>query len=77
MENAYIDSFDQNSSKIGGYPAFEQSDPREYKRSENFVLLLMIGNETMKDIGILNFFIKQKDLVNKDFSNIFSYFDND
>lgn len=81
----YVDLFDENSSKIGGYPAFEQYDPRDcvsygnpvYERSQYSVLLLMMGSKTLQGIGTLNFFIKEKDLINKDFSNVLASFDAD
>ena len=79
LRNAYVEKFNHKSSKIGGYPTFAQGDPREFHKysNEKYILLFMMGNtrEIMQGDGILNFFIKKKDLFKKDFSNILAYFD--
>ncbi|MFD3447414.1 YwqG family protein [Microbacteriaceae bacterium 4G12] len=64
--------------KIGGYPFFTQTDPRE--RENNYsnydILLLQIDtddgeNEIMwGDSGVANFFIKKEDLLNLNFANV-------
>ena len=71
----YSDSFDEYKSKIGGYPAFEQCDPRDNCEYKDYVLLFMIGRQMMGNDGILNFFIKEEDLVKKDFSSVLAHFD--
>lgn len=70
--------------RLGGYPSFTQSDPREYNIPENFELLLQIdsvedeeGNQATMwgDMGIANFFIDPEALKNKDFSNVYYNWD--
>lgn len=76
---SYIDKFNFKSSKIGGYPIFEQYDPREASEyiKGNYILLFMMGNtsDIMQGDGILNFFIRERDLLKKDFSKILAHFD--
>ena len=67
-------------SKIGGYPYFTQSDPREYDDLDSYdTVLLQIdsmddakGNvQTMwGDSGVCNFFINKEKLKNLDFSDV-------
>lgn len=70
-----------NGHKIGGFPYFTQSDPREMEdRYPDYeILLLQIdtdydqgkGTEIMwGDAGVANFFIKEEDLRNLDFSKV-------
>ncbi|MDQ0256344.1 uncharacterized protein YwqG [Evansella vedderi] len=73
----YCDTFLGEGHKIGGYPYFTQSDPREYEERfvDHNILLLQIDSEFDKDImwgdaGVANFFIKRKDLLNLNFSNV-------
>lgn len=64
--------------KIGGYPCFTQTDPRE--RETNYsgydILLLQIDTDDGEndimwgDSGVANFFIKEEDLRNLNFSNV-------
>ena len=73
----YEETFAGDGHKIGGYPFFTQTDPRdeddEYEEYE--VLLFQMDSETETnimwgDMGVANFFIKEKDLQNLDFSGV-------
>ncbi len=66
---------DAVGSRIGGYPFFTQSDPREYNDDlKDYELLFQIdthgGIIMWGDSGVANFFIKKEDLANKDFSKV-------
>ncbi|MCM1508323.1 MAG: YwqG family protein [Ruminococcus flavefaciens] len=91
-ENGYIDchkneygveyeEYDDSYSghKVGGYPFFTQSDPRDDKMLEYYDFLLFqldtdyIGKEDVTmwgDCGVGNFFINSEKLKNKDFSDV-------
>lgn len=61
--------------KMLGYPFFTQEDPRNNKQYKNYdTLLLQIDSEgkyiLWGDVGVGNFFIPQKSLLKKDFSNV-------
>lgn len=64
-------------TRLGGYPSFTQSDPRE-DDFENYELLLQIDSESegendyimWGDCGIANFFIAPEDLKKCDFSKV-------
>lgn len=76
MYNEYMNS----GSKIGGYAYFTQSDPRMYNKniSEDYELLFQIDtddNLMWGDSGVGNWFIKNEDLKNKNFSNVFYNWD--
>jgi uncharacterized protein YwqG len=65
----YYDSFLGDSHKIGGYPFFTQSDPRDYEPRllEHEILLLQIDTDDeigimWGDSGIAHFFIRKDDL---------------
>ncbi|RPF57077.1 YwqG family protein [Aquisalibacillus elongatus] len=73
----YNDTFLGDGHKVGGYPYFTQSDPRDYEKSYvgQDILLLQIDSDFDKgimwgDSGIANFFIKKEDLLNLNFSNV-------
>ena len=86
--NKYVDDdssdeyYDEGiGHKIGGYPYFTQSDPREYNESlQDYDYLLFQldtdddddGNERVMwgDSGIGNFFIRTQDLKNCNFSDV-------
>lgn len=73
----YEELFPAVGHKIGGYPFFTQSDPRtndKYK-NESFILLFQMDTDGDNDImwgdaGVGNFFIKEQDLREKNFSKI-------
>jgi uncharacterized protein YwqG len=69
--------FRSTGHKIGGYPYFTQTDPRESEKysSEEYRLLFQMDTDGKADImwgdvGVANFFITQSDLENKDFSRV-------
>lgn len=73
----YFEYFSGDGHRIGGYPYFTQSDPREnIKKTESHsILLLQIdSDDTIEcmfgDVGVANFFIKKEDLLKKDFTNV-------
>lgn len=73
--DSYADEFTGDGHKIGGYPCFTQSDPRDDATMYNGydILLLQIDTDTnimWGDSGVANFFIKKEDLLNLDFSKV-------
>lgn len=72
--------YDENFSsghKIGGYPFFTQTDPREYGNKEYTTLLLQIDSDFNKeyeimwgDVGVANFFATPRQLKMLDFSGV-------
>lgn len=71
----YVAHYGAMGHKIGGYAEFTQSDPRENSNSDFNILLLQIDmddelNIMWGDAGVANFFIKEEDLKNLDFSKI-------
>lgn len=79
----YSEVFSANGHRLGGYPVFTQTDPREYNENiQDYILLLQIdtddvdGNEIMwGDSGVGNFFIHPDDLKKRDFSKVFYNWD--
>jgi uncharacterized protein YwqG len=71
--------FEGEGHKIGGYAYFTQSDPREYdksKRSDIQLLQIDTDDEIMfGDSGVGHIFINEQDLINKDFSQAYFYWD--
>jgi uncharacterized protein YwqG len=74
LEDELFEKFSSAGHKIGGYPFFSQSDPREYfKKFKDYILLFqMDGDEKIMwgDAGVGNFFIHPHDLAKKDFSKV-------
>ncbi|WIY63420.1 YwqG family protein [Bacillus arachidis] len=73
----YEESFESLGHKIGGYPFFTQSDPREWDESyqKHNILLLQIDTDDSLgimwgDCGVANFFINKEDLINLDSTNV-------
>lgn len=73
----YSETISSEGHKIGGYPYFTQTDPREYseKLQEHNVLLFQMDSDykiniMWGDCGVANFFIRREDLLNFDFSNV-------
>jgi uncharacterized protein YwqG len=64
--------------KMGGYPCFRQWDPRRkaYKEYEILLLQLFCGAWS-SDHGALSFFIREKDLRERDFSRVMYHWDVD
>ncbi|WP_349409922.1 YwqG family protein [Pseudalkalibacillus sp. SCS-8] len=73
---AYAGAFRGEGHKIGGYPFFTQTDPRDdEKYKEHEILLLQIDTDDENgimwgDAGVANFFIKKEDLLNLHFENV-------
>ena len=74
---SYSDTFSGEGHKMLGYPCFAQNDPREWDKhlQEYNLLLLQIDSDYENEIewgdsGVANFFIKEDDLRNRNFSNI-------
>lgn len=78
FSEAYSEAFSGSGHRLGGYPFFTQTDPREYNEEiQDYVLLLQIdtddvdGHEIMwGDSGVGNFFIHPEDLKKRDFSKV-------
>ena len=75
------EEFDSTGCKLDGYAYFTQADPRKtpYDIDNPWILLLQIDSvedengepvSMWGDAGVANWFIRKKDLLNKDFSNI-------
>ncbi len=66
-----IDPIEQEpASKLGWFPNFMQSDPRD--SVENILLFQLVSNKYVSfwDAWIMNFFIRANDLKNRDFSKM-------
>lgn len=75
FEDEFYDFFQCTGHRIGGYPFFTQTDPRDYNDYfDSTVLLLQIdsaGDHIMwGDVGVGNFFITEDELKRKDFSKV-------
>lgn len=75
--DVYSDYYGGEGHKVGGYAFFTQEDPRGYGEGleEYKILLLQIDTDDDNDImwgdcGVGNFFIKEEDLKNQDFSKV-------
>lgn len=69
------DEYYGGGHKILGYPSFAQYDPREKKKFQKYdTLLFQLDSESGRvmwgDMGVGNFFISEKDLLNWDFSDV-------
>jgi uncharacterized protein YwqG len=69
--------FPSSGHKIGGYPYFTQSDPRQGQkyRDEDYVLLFQMDSDgdadiLWGDVGVGNFFVREQDLKERDFSSV-------
>lgn len=74
LAKIYWEKFRGSGSKIGGYPDFVQSDPRDGEDGEDEFILLMQFDGGF-DInawgdGFGNFFIRKSDLQRRDFSKV-------
>ena len=75
---AYHTNFSAEGHRIGGYPFFTQSDPREYSTAwADYILLLQLDSDEAQgvdmlwgDAGVCNFFIHPHDLAKRDFSKV-------
>jgi uncharacterized protein YwqG len=72
----YAEYFSSDGHKLGGYAFFTQEDPRAYlTEGELYRLLLQLDSDDSIDLmwgdsGVGNFFIKDEDLKNLNFSNV-------
>ena len=77
LHRLYNKYFESQGHKIGGYPFFTQTDPREWEETyqEHNILWLQIDTDDSLgimwgDCGIANFFVRKEDLLNLNFSNV-------
>lgn len=79
QRHAIFDLVYEESSQIGGYPFFTQEDPRYTMQRQHYdTLLFQLASDQIAeqidimwgDCGVGNFFINQKDLLNRDFSKV-------
>jgi uncharacterized protein YwqG len=75
--DVYAKLFKSTGHKIGGYPFFTQFDPRENKKykGDGYTLLFQMDTDVRANImwgdsGVGNFFIREQDLRNLDFSKV-------
>lgn len=75
--DADLEQMSSSLHRLGGYPNFTQTDPRDSlpPGEEPYSLLLQIDSECEKDIfwgdvGIANFFVRESSLKQLDFSNV-------
>ncbi len=74
----YTEVISASGHRLGGYPFFTQTDPREYNESiQDYVLLLQIDTDDAGEVDIMwgdsgvgNFFIHPDDLAKRDFSKV-------
>ena len=71
----YYEAIRNPPIRIGGYPNFTQSDPREYSQGSNIGTTNLLTVDTTDhimwgDCGVAQFFIHEKDLRARDFSNV-------
>ncbi|ACK66001.1 Protein of unknown function DUF1963 [Rippkaea orientalis PCC 8801] len=78
----YLDLYDGEKHKLGGYPFFTQDDPR-FSLAEGvepyYLLFQMISDDEADiwwgDAGVGNFFIQPSALAKLDFSRVLYYYD--
>jgi uncharacterized protein YwqG len=75
LEELDESNYSNTTHKLWGYPSFTQDDPRE--TDEYMLLFQLVSDEyvSIGDAGIMNFFIKPKDLKSRDFSNVWYNWD--
>lgn len=76
LHDDVADYLDRSGHKLGGYPDFTQSDPRQ--PADTRVLLLQLDSDAglmWGDSGIANFFIDPQDLARADFSRVAYHWD--
>jgi uncharacterized protein YwqG len=75
---AYSETLSAMGHRLGGYPYFTQSDPRDYNKNiMDYILLFQVDTDDSKgvnimwgDCGVANFFIHPEDLKKRDFSKV-------
>ncbi len=81
LEDFFNDYFQSCDHKIGGYACFNQRDPRaDDEKIRDYSLLFQMNSFIGEKIewgngGIANFFIHPEKLVQRDFSEVFYYWD--
>ena len=84
MTRLLEDALNGSGSRVGGYPIFTQSDPRDCQMLQNYELLLQIDSDEDSDgenvimwgdFGVVNFFIDPADLKRGDFSRVYYNWD--
>ena len=84
MTRLLEDALNGSGSRVGGYPIFTQSDPRDCLMLQNYELLLQIDSDEDSDgenvimwgdFGVVNFFIDPADLKRGDFSRVYYNWD--
>ncbi len=79
QEIQFAEYFNASGHKIGGYAEFTQSDPRDYdmnRREDIQILQIDVDKHIMfGDSGLGHVFINREDLIKKDFSNAYFYWD--
>ena len=79
QEELFGKYFDAVGHKIGGYAEFTQSDSRDYKadqRDDIQVLQIDVDNQIMfGDSGLGHIFISKENLIKKDFTKAYFYWD--
>ncbi|MGH8082341.1 MAG: YwqG family protein [Lysobacter sp.] len=76
LHDSVADYLERTGHKLGGYPDFTQSDPRD--ASDRRVLLFQLDSDDSMmwgDSGIANFFIDPDDLARADFSRVSYHWD--
>lgn len=81
FENDFIEPYHEllsaSGHRLGGYPFFTQTDPRQYNANiQDYILLFQLDSEDAEneimwgDSGVGNFFIHPEDLKKRDFSKV-------
>lgn len=79
QQSLFLDYFDASGHKVGGYAEFTQDDPRDYNtdlQDDIQVLQIDVDEHIMfGDSGIGHVFISKENLLKKDFSKAYFYWD--
>lgn len=79
LYSKYLHEFSFYQDQILGYPVFLQADYRVSDDNLDVLLFQAVASEKLQfawgDCGVLNFFISEEDLRNRDFSNVSFNFD--
>jgi uncharacterized protein YwqG len=70
LTDAVWERFDGSGHKIGGYPYFTQSDPRDNNEMELLFQLDSDDDMMWGDVGVANFFIRPEDLKQLNFTRV-------
>ena len=81
FENDFIEPYHKllsaSGHRLGGYPFFTQTDPRQYnEKIQDYILLFQLDTDDAEndimwgDSGVGNFFIHPEDLKKRDFSKV-------